>query len=197
MVSSVYSGFSDAELLARIATDDAIAFNELYHRHHNALIGYLYNRLRDRDRALELVQDAFLSIWNNRKRATINSPREYLFGTARFLLLHHIRDTKMFDSYREKFHTEYSPAEFVDNSNEQHQRVNDIENSIERALQELPLKQRKVFQLSRENLTTEEIATRMNLTQRGVENYMSLIRKHLRASLGEFLVLVWWVSRVW
>ncbi|MCW5912135.1 MAG: HTH domain-containing protein [Cyclobacteriaceae bacterium] len=59
----------------------------------------------------------------------------------------------------------------------------------------LPQKQEEVFRLSRmEHLSIEEIAQRLNISKRTVENYITAALKTLRGSLGEFLVLVLWVA---
>src|SRR5690242_8784005 len=54
---------TDGELLARIATRDGAAFEELYSRYSRAVLGLALRRLRDRGRAEDAVQETFASVW--------------------------------------------------------------------------------------------------------------------------------------
>lgn len=55
---------SDAELLIQLEKRDEGALSELYDRYVNAAYGLALRTLEDQDAAQEVVQDAFLKIWN-------------------------------------------------------------------------------------------------------------------------------------
>ncbi|MFC5600706.1 RNA polymerase sigma factor [Deinococcus cellulosilyticus] len=55
---------SDAELIVRFEKRDESALSELYDRYVNAAYGLALRTLEDQDAAQEVVQDAFLKIWN-------------------------------------------------------------------------------------------------------------------------------------
>ena len=64
---------------------------------------------------------------------------------------------------------------------EQFMRALQLAESVERALQELPLNCRKVFVWQKiEGLTQAEIAERLGLTKNMVEKYMIRTLRHLR-----------------
>ncbi|WP_189005710.1 RNA polymerase sigma factor [Deinococcus roseus] len=67
---------SDAELIVRFEKRDESALSELYDRYVNAAYGLALRTLEDQDAAQEVVQDAFLKIWNN--------PRSFDPGRASF-----------------------------------------------------------------------------------------------------------------
>lgn len=56
---------TDGELIGRIAEGDRRAFEELYGRYARAVLGLALRRLRDRERAEDATQDAFVAIWRS------------------------------------------------------------------------------------------------------------------------------------
>ena len=56
---------SDAELLTRIAARDRDAFEVLYHRYVRSVFGLAMQRLRDRERAEDAVQEMFAAVWRS------------------------------------------------------------------------------------------------------------------------------------
>jgi RNA polymerase sigma-70 factor (ECF subfamily) len=76
---------TDAQLLARIAGGDRMAFEELYRRYARAVYGLALRRLGDRGRAEDAAQDAFVAIWRS---ARTYDPRRgggapWLYAVAR------------------------------------------------------------------------------------------------------------------
>lgn len=73
----------DARLLERIAAGDDGAFEELYHRYHRRLLGYLLRVLGRPGLVEEVLDDALLAVWqgahrfNGRSRAST-----WIFGIA-------------------------------------------------------------------------------------------------------------------
>ncbi|HSI97122.1 MAG TPA: sigma-70 family RNA polymerase sigma factor [Gaiellaceae bacterium] len=56
---------TDSELIARVATGDPGAFEELYRRYARAVLGLALRRLGDRERAEDATQEVFVSIWRS------------------------------------------------------------------------------------------------------------------------------------
>lgn len=59
---------SDAELIARVAGGDRVAFEELYARYARAVYGLALRRIRDRGRAEDATQEAFAALWRSASR---------------------------------------------------------------------------------------------------------------------------------
>lgn len=55
---------SDTDLLRGVVARDADAFGALYDRYHRLAFGLAYRMLDDPSRAEEVVQDAFMQVWN-------------------------------------------------------------------------------------------------------------------------------------
>ena len=61
-------GPTDGDLLGRIATRDAAAFEQLYRRYARPVYGLALRLLGDRGRAEDAVQETFSSIWRSASR---------------------------------------------------------------------------------------------------------------------------------
>jgi len=74
-----------AELLARVAMRDAAAFERLYRSTSAHLLGVAYRICHRRERAEELLQEAFISVWHaaGSYNAAIASPMTWLINIVR------------------------------------------------------------------------------------------------------------------
>jgi len=79
---------SDGWLMARVRGGDEAAFEQLYHRHGQAVYAYLWRLLGDEDLAADLRQEAFLRLWRVRERwSGGDGVRGYLIAVARNLVI--------------------------------------------------------------------------------------------------------------
>lgn len=102
-----HEGLDDAQLAALMAAGSARAFDVLYRRHAHAVHGVAASILRDRDRAEDLVQEAFLELWRSRRgRASGRAPvQAWLLAVARNrsidVLRAQARDSRRLDAARQ------------------------------------------------------------------------------------------------
>lgn len=190
----VLRSHTDEELFRLLHEDDTAAFNELYSRYWKNLYKYIRAGVGNDELAQDLLQDVFIKLWNLRHTLTITSSlNDYIFRIAKSAVIKHFRSEGVWRKYAAHFAQTMSTH---DNSNEEQQRVRDIESSIERSIAQLPTHYQTAFRLSRyEHVPTAEIAQRMNISPRTVENYISHALKHLRTNLGEFMVVVFLAER--
>lgn len=83
---------TDADLAAVFQRGDDQAFATLYERHKRALFAFALRMLGDTDAARDIVQDAFLRVYE--RRGQLNRPesfRGWLFAIARNRCLTHLR----------------------------------------------------------------------------------------------------------
>jgi RNA polymerase sigma-70 factor (ECF subfamily) len=67
----------------------------------------------------------------------------------------------------------------------------DLEKSVDKELEELPRRCKEIFTLSRrEQLSNDEIATRLDISKRTVENQLTHALRHLRLSMRHFLIIM-------
>lgn len=74
-----------AHLLARVAMQDQAAFERLYRLTSAHLLGIAFRISRNRDRAEELLQEAFINVWHgaHRYNAAVAMPMTWLINIVR------------------------------------------------------------------------------------------------------------------
>ena len=65
--------YTEEELVALLQNEDQSAFAYLYDNYSGALYGIIYRMLEDKELAEDILQEAFVKIWNN--MATYESSR--------------------------------------------------------------------------------------------------------------------------
>lgn len=177
-------------LVTLMQKGNQFAFQRIYESYWERLFAYTYNRLHVRAASEEVVQDVFCSLWAKRETIHITSSLSgYLFAAVRHRLLNELRSAKLRKAYAADFTRVMKDAS--DNATEEHQAVMDLENIIEAKLAQLPKQCQTVFRLSRqEHIPNPTIAQKLKISTKTVENYITAALKHIRASLGEFLVLL-------
>lgn len=178
----------DITLLNLIKEDNEIALQKMYCLYWQKLFAFAYNHLHSRELSEEVVQDVFLTLWEQRHSVNITtSLPAYLFGVTRNKVFNEIRRDRTRRKYDEDFATFVS--ELYDNSNVEQQELNDLQNSVEATINGLPKQCQKVFRLSRQQyIPNPEIAKQLNISIKTVENYLTQALKHIRTSLGQILM---------
>jgi RNA polymerase sigma-70 factor (family 1) len=183
-----------SDLLSLIKNGDSKSFELIYDRFADRLYHYVYKRVNSKDVSEEIIQEIFVSLWSKRETVQVMTSLDaYLFGAAKYRILTYIRSERVRQKYAANF--ALFSRERLDNSIEETLDLKDLQYSIDTSIAELPEKCRTAFGLSRmEHEPISQIAERMNISKRTVENYLSQALKHLRTSLGEFLtVLILWI----
>ncbi len=153
------------------------------------MYAYAYNRLREKEVCEEIIQDVFVALWANRTTTQITSSLSgYLYQAVKFQMLNFIKSTRVRSSYLEHFL--HFREQLFDDSNNEHIAVNDLRAMLEKSMADLPEKCQEVFRLSRiQHLSIQEIALRLDISHKTVENHLTKALRHLRNTLGDFLVL--------
>lgn len=85
------------DLIARVAVQDAAAFEALYAATSAKLFGVTLRILNNRSEAEDVVQDAYIKIWNNADRYRANglSPMTWLITVARNTAIDRLRKRRL------------------------------------------------------------------------------------------------------
>lgn len=172
----------DPELLLAIKEGDHSAFKTFFEKHHSFLYHFLLKKGVSEQQAEDLVQQAFVMIWD--KRGTIDetkSLRSYLFRIAYTRMLNVFRDTKKFDENAD-FTTEESGHEA-----DQQVETRELGQAIEASVSSMPEKRQAVFRLCFiQGFTYKEAAETLQVSVKTIENHMGLALKELRGKLERF-----------
>ncbi|MEM6723141.1 MAG: RNA polymerase sigma-70 factor [Bacteroidota bacterium] len=183
-MSSNPHDFSNQQLLDLLQQDSRKAIDLLFQRDYEYLCRIAYRVLKDTNRSEDIVQDVFFELWKKRETIQIKSSiKAYLRRAVINKTLNFIRDQKirMDDD---------SSLQYLDNKeNIQHNlEASEMQIRIEAALEELPPKCKMVFMLSRyEQLSYQEIADKLEISTKTVENHISKALKRLRIALKPYM----------
>jgi len=152
------------------------AVNDLYCDHHGWLKGWLRKRLSNSFDAADLAQDTFVRVIKARSALDIREPRPYLSMIAKGLLVDLFRRRSLEQSWLEALAA--MPQEQQPSLEEQAILLQALV-EIDRLLQGLGPKVKQTFILSQfDGLTYPQIAERLDISVRSVNNYMAKAMEH-------------------
>lgn len=181
---------TDSVLLQFIRDDDEKAFSQLFYRYNRLIYLKAHSYIRDEEVCEQIVHDIFLSLWTNRKTVQINAVKGYLTAAARYQVYKHIAATKIIPiDY--KADVEELSSRTVSNTGYERLTTTDLDTELHSSLDNLPKRCREIFLMSRkQTLSNEEIAGRLGISKRSVENQITFALKHLRGALKHISVVV-------
>lgn len=168
----------------KIRTSDPRAFEAFFRALHGPLVRYAQTFIPDPAVAADMVQDAFVRLWEGRERLDPEQSLKALaYRTVRNLCLNRIRDVRtreglLAEKYEAPVRGEAAPdASFA---------ARNLAALLEEWIGELPERQREALELSRfQGLSHEEVAEAMDVSPRTVNNHLvkalRTIRDRVRA----------------
>ena len=179
----------DNQIFEAVRFGDEAAYERLFRAYYPRLCGFAATLVTDREEAEEVVQTLFCRLWEQRDTLEVTtSVQAYLFRAVRNASLNHLKKVKIRDAYKshnltvmEQNH-EFQPDHAVHS---------ELRLALEKAIAELPEQCRLIFKMSRfEELKYKEIAEKLGISPKTVENQMGKALKVLRLQMVEFLSLV-------
>lgn len=174
---------TDQELITSLQNGDEQAMDVLFRRHYSSICRAVYRILKDSNLAEDIAQEIFLGLWKKREKLNIStSVPAYLKRAAVNKSLNFIRDQKV------KFDDEEKMPDLTNNQSTTQQQLEaeDLQKLINESIDLLPPKCRLVFTLSRfEEMSYQEIATKLDISIKTVENQISKALKFLRKALRQ------------
>lgn len=149
---------------------------DLYSEHHGWLKGWLRRKLGCSHQAADIAQDTFIKLLTAPTLDTLQQPRAYLATVANRLMLDWFRRQTVEQRYLELL---ASLPEQEQPSVEEQALFREALFEVDRMLEGLGPKVREVFILSQfEELPYAEIARRVGISVRSVNNYMARAMAH-------------------
>ncbi len=160
------------------------AMEALFREMYPLLCQVVYKVLPQSAAAEDLAQETLLELWRRRDQLDIRlSLRAYLKRTVLNKTLNYIRDNRLLP---EEDAGKDLPAPETDVL--QQMAASELQEKIDQAIDGLPARCRMVFVLSRfEELSNAEIAEKLGISVKTVENQMTKALKQLRETLGPYL----------
>lgn len=186
-IKPIYLNYPNVNIAVQTYSD--AAFEQLFKSHYKALHSYANMLLKDLDAAEEVVQSMFLKLWEKRHLLDVQtSIKAYLYKCVYNDSLNLMKHEQVKNKYQDfSLHTMNTEHEAASNKVE----LSELQRQLQHALNALPEQCRIIFQMSRfEELKYKEIAERLGISIKTVENQMGKALKILRLKLVDFLVLI-------
>jgi RNA polymerase sigma-70 factor (ECF subfamily) len=182
---------NNEQLIPLLLAGDEPTFERVYRHFLKPLHVYAINILKDEDAAEGMVQNVFLKLWERKEQLNLSgSIQAYLYASVYNACLNYLRHQKVRLTHEDQI------AYAMTNKGETGNRAElmDLKQKLQQAMNELPEKCRTIFQLSRfEELKYQEIADRLGISVKTVENQMGKALKVLRLKLVDYLPLIIWL----
>ncbi|OLT60494.1 RNA polymerase sigma-70 factor [Moorena bouillonii] len=180
----------EQELTIALKEGDTHSFRIIHRLYRKKMLYYSYSILKSREDAEEIVQDAFLKLWENKQKLDEGKT----FSGYLFIIVQNLTIKKLKKNAKDHF-----LKDIPENLISKYQADNDMNYKdllaiFKEALEKLPEKKRTVFQLKREEgLTNKEVADQINVSVKTVEKHMTqalkFIEEYLRKHKKFILVI--------
>jgi len=170
--------------LKSLKDGDQSALQKIFTHYYKYLVVTGYNITSDNEKAKDLVQDVFFELWKKREQLTIQSSlKSYLRRAVVNRSLNYIKTQKRFDFGDDNFSAQ-TPDKAI--SAQRSLEAEDLKSAIDVAIDSLPEKCKAIFMLSRfEDLSHKEIATKLGISTKTIENQITKALKIVRAAVKE------------
>ncbi|WP_047246216.1 RNA polymerase sigma-70 factor [Maribacter thermophilus] len=167
-------------LVLRVRQSDQKAFNTLFKVLWEPMYSYACSILMNDSLAQDIVQDIWVDFWQRRQDLEIKFLKSYLYRSIRYKCYNHLRDQK-FNKIQLEVANSVSVASEVDQNDD----VIELSTRINSVISALPKRCQVIFRLSRiNNIDNKEIANKLDISQRSVENQISFALRQLRKELA-------------
>lgn len=173
----------DQILVQKLSEGDEGSFNALYEKYSAEIYTNALHLLKNHAQAQDVTQEIFVSLWLNREKYRINNLRAYLHVAARNRILRIFEQRKRFVPFEVLISRlggiiGDEPSDYLTAKHEFLQAYKNL-------LDSLPLRRRKIFDYYFEDgLSTEEIAGRLALSRKTVQNQLGRAVSFLKANLS-------------
>ena len=165
------------DLIAIINKGQTNAFAQFYTLYFQKLILVSDNYVKDVFIAEEIVQDAFLKLWEAPQSIeAVKSIKSYLYKAVINASLNYVSRQKSIEQHHEKIASEFSEEYILELDEE-----NELIVFLRKEIDKLPSKCQKIFKMNRyDGLKYKEIAQILNISEKTVENHVANALKTIR-----------------
>lgn len=140
-------------------------FNDLFQEHSGNLFQFLYYKYGEENNPSDIVQEAFLKLWDNCKKVTFEKARGFLFTVANNLMLGTLAKKKTVRKYEAE-----QTEQFSNQTPHYELQGKEYKRQLDKAIASLTEEQRVALLLNRiEGKKHKEIAEMLGISQKGVE----------------------------
>jgi len=176
------------DIIRRLKNDDKSAVDELFSYYYPRLYHFSKSILKIENDIDDILQEVFVKIWLNRQKiSNAETFKAYIFTITKNEVLNLIRTKLKDNAFRDKLYLKSVAREYQDQNQLE---IDEIKTGIDHIVESLPEKRQQVFILSRtEGLTNKEIAQRLNISEKTVEDHITHAIKYIKNSLNNMGII--------
>ena len=179
---------NEIQLIHSFKNGNQLAFEQLFHKYHKKLYGFLYSLIGVHADAEEIVQDTFVKIWEKRSDYVEGYSFEgFLFKVAKNTFLNQNRkkvNRKIFEDYYRVFNSG------VTNNTEEYMLYNETKKLIDTITEEMPPKRKEIFLLQKiDGLSRKEIAKKLDISVSTVDGQLLKANNYFKDELKKYSLL--------
>lgn len=162
----------EKDLFFRLSKGDEKAFEDIFHHYNQFLFPFILSKTKSNEFAEEIVQDIFIKLWDKRETLTeVENYRSYIYTMAVNFVYDHFRKAALNKKIQKHI---FQTVAGHSNTTEEVIELKGTQALIDKAVEQLPAAQKKIYLLSRQKgMTHEEIAGELNISKRTVSNQVS------------------------
>ena len=187
---------NNTEHVINRALKNKTEFEQIYVSHYSRMKRFAQEYVIHEEDAENIVQDVFLDLWE--RDVILSSHTElfaYLFTSTKNRCLDFLRHRTVVQKTASKLQEEHLQSLrmklcSLESFDEQLFSGPDIDTIIQKAIESLPEKCRKIFVMNKiEGIKQKAIASELNISKNTVENQMAIAYKKLKVVLKEHILL--------
>ncbi len=182
--------FTDEQYIDLLSNKDESAFEAIFKDNFKKLQCYAHTIVGDEFLAEEMVQNVFFKIWEKSEKLNISPPiAAYLYKAVYNECCNYLKHLKVKEKYLT--HSKHTMHNMSTENASKKVMVQELQEKIKTALNDLPEQCRTVFQMSRfEELKYQQIASKLGISIKTVEAQMGKALKLMRHKLVDYLTLI-------
>ena len=171
-------------------------FESLYKELQPRLYAYCRKFINNPEAARDLVQDAFIKLWEDVDVSAIHtSVSAYMQKTVHNLCLQYLRSQQIHQRFQNyaAFKLKEAELNFFSSDHGTYTSIflKDMEDIVNKCIENLPPQSRRIFEMSRkQGLSYAEIADNIGISTRTVENHVYRILTIMKIELQDYLTLL-------
>lgn len=183
---------NEKKMFASVRKGDEQAFGVFYKKYQPRLFAFCYGIIGDEEAAKDIVQESFITFWESRNVIQVDySVISYLFKIAHSRCCRYLRRCSVKSNFSDLSELELNEIELAfyneDKNITSSIYFKEMEDAYEKAVEKLPKQCQMVFIMSqKEEMKSNEIADKLSLSLRTVENHLYRATKFIRDEMKQY-----------
>ncbi len=180
------------EIIERLAKGDHEAFRRVFNEAYPKVYAFSVGFIKNADDAKDIAQTVFIRLWTKREAlASVKNFDTYLYVVTKHTVLNYLASIKAYyvdiSEARDVTSDMVSPVEQMEAS--------DLKLLVDMVVSRMPSQRQSIYRMSREEgMTNDEIAERLGLKKKTVENHLNLALNDIRKAMNVYIfMLLFWV----